>query len=117
MATSEEKIEEIDKPYEALPHQKSNYSLFSDPKLKEAFNSLPKEDQEKYQKSGQYMYSYDYVNQGNPDDKIYESVAHIAEGLKSGLRPSQLDDSERTLIKSVYGDQWFTRYGYTSEQD
>lgn len=106
-----------DQPYEALPHQKSTYSLFSDPKMKEMFNNLPEADQKAYKQSGEYMYSYDYVNKGNPDDKIHESVAYISEGLKSGLRPSQLDHSEITLIKSVYGDKWYERYGYSSEKD
>ena len=104
-------------PYEAPPHQRSDYSLFSDPKMKEMFNNLPVEDQKAYKQSGEYMYSYDYTNAGNPDDTIYESVAYIAEGLKSGLRPSQLDQSEVTLIKSIYGDKWYERYGFKSDKD
>lgn len=106
-----------DQPYEALPHQKSNYSLFTDPKMKEMFNKLSPEDQKAYKQSGEYMYSFNYETAGNPEDKIHESVAYIVEGLKSGLRPSQLDDSERTHIRSVYGEKWYERYGYQSEQD
>lgn len=110
-------INNDDEPCVALPHQKSEYSLFSDPKMKEMFNSLPKDEQKSYKQSGEYMYSYDYENSGNPDKKIFESVAYIVEGLKSGLRPSQLDHSETTLIRSVYGDKWYEKYGYTSDKD
>jgi len=106
-----------DQPYEALPHQKSNYNLFNDPKMKEIFSNLSSEDQKSYKQSGEYMYSYDYENKGNGNDKIYESVAYIVEGLKSGLRPSQLDSNEIVHIKSVYGEKWYERYGYKSEQD
>jgi hypothetical protein len=113
MAASEDQ----DQPYEALPHQKSNYSLFNDPKLKDMFKNLPEADQKAYKQSGEFMYSYDYVNTEKPDEKIYESVAYIAEGLKSGLRPSQLDNSEITLVKSVYGDKWYERFGYKSDKD
>lgn len=101
----------------ALPHQKSTYNLFEDKNMQKMFAGLPKDEQMTYKKAGEYMYSYDYTAKENPDDKIYESVAYIGEGLKSGLRPSQLDNSELTLIRSVYGDKWYERYGYSSEQD
>lgn len=102
---------------EALPHQKSSYNLFTDEKLKSMFDGLPQSEKDSYKKSGQYMYSYDYVNKGNPEDTILEAVAYINEGLKSGLRPSQLDSSEIQHLRSVYGEKWYERYGYTSEQD
>lgn len=103
--------------YVALPHQKSEYNLFSDPKLKSMFENMPESEQKKYKSSGEYMYSYDYVNKGNPEDTIHEAVAYIVEGLKSGLRPSQLDESEKTHLRSVYGNKWYERYGHTSEND
>lgn len=105
------------KQEEALPHQKSTYNLFEDQKMKQMFENLPKEDQINYKRSGEHMYSYDYESAGNVDNKMNEAAAYIVEGLKSGLRPSHLDESELAVMKSVYGDKWFTRYGYSSEKD
>ena len=106
-----------EKAYVALPHQKSTYNLFEDPKMKKMFENLPEEEKKSYMKSGKYMYSKDYVNAqiDDPNVKIYEAVAYIAEGLKSGLLPSQLEENEKALMKSVYGDKWFQKYGYENE--
>jgi hypothetical protein len=117
MAAAEQIETQIITKEEALPHQKSTYNLFQDNKMKEMFENLPVEDQISYKKSGEYMYSYNYENPGNPEEKINESAAYIAEGLKSGLRPSHLDESEIAVMKSVYGDKWYTKYGYSSEKD
>ena len=74
----------------------TNYSLFEDQKLKKMFNALPKEEQEKYKRQGEHMYSKNYETAGNdPEAKVMETVAYISEGLKSGLLPSQLDASEK----------------------
>ena len=85
--------------------------------MKEMFQNLPEEDQVAYKKSGEYMYSYDYENAGNPETKMNESAAYIIEGIKSGLRPSDLDESELAVMKSVYGEKWYVKYGYSSEKD
>jgi hypothetical protein len=102
---------------EPLPHQRSTYNLFDDQKLKLMFENMPEAEKRKYKESGEHMYSYDYVNKGNPDDTIHEAVAYIVQGLKSGLRPSQLDESEKTHLRSVYGSKWYEKYGYSSEAD
>jgi len=94
----------------------THYNLFEDEKIKSVFNSLPKEEQENYKKQGEYMYQKDYENAGNPEDKILESVAYISEGLKSGLLPSQLDESELELMRSTFGHTWYEKFGYSSEK-
>jgi hypothetical protein len=94
----------------------THYNLFGDEKIKSVFNSLPKEEQENYKRQGEYMYAKDYENAGNPEEKILESVAYISEGLKSGLRPSQLDASELELMRSTFGNMWYEKFGYASEK-
>ena len=91
------------------------YDLFKDPKFKKIFNDLPKEEQEQYKRQGKHMYEKDYVNAGSQQDKVMENVAYISEGLKSGLLPSQLDNNELELMRSVYGATWYEKYGYHSE--
>lgn len=93
------------------------YNLFDDPKLKASFNGLSKEQQEEYKRQGEHMYSKDFENLGSEEDKIMDAAAYISEGLKSGLRPGQLDSSEIEIMRSVFGSQWFERFNYASEQD
>jgi len=93
----------------------SNYSIFSEEKLKEMSRGISKEDLEKYKKQGEHMYSKDYENAGLHENKIIENVAYISEGLKSGLLPSQLDNNELELMRSVYGATWYEKFGYHSE--
>jgi hypothetical protein len=48
---------------------------------------------------------------------MIEAAAYIVEGMKSGLRPSQLDESEREVMRSIYGAKWYEKYYFTSETD
>lgn len=101
-----------------LPQERSTYNMFLDENLKSAFKNLPEEDQERYKKQGECMYSVDYENRGsNPEEKFIENAAYISEGLKSGLLPSQLDEDELNTMRSVFGNKWFEKFGYTSEKD
>ena len=104
-----------------LPHQISTYDLFKDESMKAAFNSLPKEDQEKYKQQGEKMYSVDYDSLGvagvDTKQKMIDDAAYIVEGLKSGLLPSQLDDEERTTMRAVFGKRWYEQYGFASERE
>jgi hypothetical protein len=110
-----------DQEVKPLPHQISTYDLFKDESMKAAFASLPKEDQENYKSQGEKMYSVDYDSLGvagvDIKQKMIEDAAYIAEGLKSGLLPKQLDDEERTTMRAVFGKRWYERYGFTSENN
>ena len=64
------------------------------------------------------MYSKDYENMNNDlQSRLIESAAYINEGMKSGLRPSQLDDSEREVMRSLFGKCWYEKYFFSSEED
>jgi hypothetical protein len=92
-------------------------TLFEDNKLKEMFNSLSDKEKAEYKRSGEHMYNKNYEALGSEDAKLVDAAAYISEGLKSGLRPSQLDESELAVMRSIYGEKWFTRFNYESESD
>ncbi len=88
-------------------------SLFDDPTFKKMKKSLPKKEQEEYDKAGKYMYSYDYDEKG--DNKISEEVLQqITMALKSGLHPSDLEKDEKEFMEKYHplGKNWFKEFGY-----
>jgi hypothetical protein len=112
---------DLNTPIKPLPHQISTYDLFKDESMKAAFKSLPKEEQERYKREGEKVYSVDYDTLGvggtDTKQKAIEDAAYIAEGLKSGLLPRQLEKEEIETMRQVFGKKWYERYGYTSEND
>ena len=93
------------------------YNLFTDPRIKATFDGLPKEQQDEYRRQGEHMYNKDYEKIGSEEDTMIDAAAFISEGLKSGLRPSQLDSNEIEVMRSVFGGEWYLRFYYTSEKD
>ena len=115
--SSKESSKEFSKKPTCLPHQRSNYNMFTDKSLKSAFKSLPKEDQERYKQQGENMYSVDYEGLGkDPNQALLESAAYISEGLKSGLLPTQLTQDELNVMRTIFGETWFEKFGYESEK-
>lgn len=87
-------------------------SLFDDPALKAAYNGLSEEDKKMYKRFGEEMFSFDFEVDKDP---LSDYVAYISEGLKSGLHPSFLEESEVKALVSVFGDKWYERFGYDEE--
>lgn len=113
----------------------SCYSLFNDPALKKLKESLSKEDQEKYKKSGEYMYASlpndgeekkkdEKVSMLKPDGTVYDDVMsnNISEevleqlsiAIRSGLHPSDLTQEEREFLENYHPLQknWFKDFGF-----
>lgn len=44
-----------------------------------------------------------------------ESLAYTVEALKSGIHPSYLNEDERAILMAGYGEEWYTKWGYTKE--
>jgi hypothetical protein len=100
-----------------LEHRDS-YSLFTDKSLQTLYNELPDEEKVTYKKQGAYMYDKDYETTNNDlQSRMIEAAAYIVEGMKSGLRPSQLEENEREVMRSIYGAKWYENYYFTSETD
>lgn len=98
--------------------ERDEYNLFTDKSLKALYDELPDEEKATYKKQGEYMYNKDYANMNNDlQSRLIESAAYIVEGMKSGLRPSQLDESEREVMRTIYGPKWYEKYFFNSETD
>ncbi len=56
----------------------------------------------------------DFTGEGLPPP-VQESAAHISEALKSGMHASLLDEDEKNVMKECFGDEWYTKWGWTKE--
>lgn len=98
--------------------ERDTYDLFSDPNLQAMYENLPEEDKRQYKIQGEYMYNKDYENANNDlESRLIESAAYINEGMKSGLRPSQLDKDEVHVMREIFGKEWYKKYNFQSEED
>ena len=84
------------------------YSLFTDKHLKSLHDELLEQEHNEYKQQGEYMYENDYETVDvDLHSRLVESAAYINEGMKSGLRPSQLEESEREAMRSIFGNCWY----------
>ena len=96
--------------------------LFMSPAAIQARAQLPPDLQQKFKEIGKHMYGNTALFEessripGMPQP-MAEAFLHIELGLKSGLRPSDLTESEITLVKEVKGDDWEKEYGYGANDD
>lgn len=93
-------------------------SIFNNKQFKEAFNSLPKEEQEKYKKIGEDLYNtIDYINTGMTlaEQDPNEVIAFIENQLRSGIHPSDMEEGEKLIMSDTYGEEWYTKWGYVKE--
>lgn len=98
--------------------ERDDYSLFTDKHLKALHDELPERERNEYRKQGEYMYDKDYENINlDLNSRLVESAAYINEGMKSGLRPSQLDESEREVMRTLFGKCWYEKYFFNAETD
>lgn len=94
---------------------KQDLSLFSDQRWDSAKKNMSEEELEHYQKIGkQFHESINYntgENTGVPiPQPISESIAYIEMGLRSGLKPDDLDENEILVMKEYLGDDWHKKY-------
>ncbi len=93
-------------------------TLFNNPMVDNALKSMNPEQRERYRVLGEELYGkIDFVDSKILDkieDPIEENAAIISESIKSGLHPSFLDNNEKEIIKSIYGENWYKHFGYDS---
>jgi len=90
--------------------------LFNNPMVNNALKAMSPEQLKDYKRMGEYMYgNIDFVDNkviNGLDKSLDESAFYIGEGLKAGLSPSDLDENEVQILTSVYGEEWYKRFGF-----
>ena len=90
--------------------------LFDNPMVRAARASMDPKEQERYRVLGEQMFgSVDFVTATSLDNQVPpfdEAAAYISVQLRSGLHPSLLENSEKEVMRSVYGDTWYKNWGY-----
>lgn len=93
--------------------------LFDNPMVRSALQGMSAEQLEQYKKIGEEMYGTidfedNHILQNMPPP-MKEAVLYIEESIKSGQHISTLEDNEKHLLESSYGEKWYERYGYTRD--
>ena len=87
-----------------------SFSLFDDPRWKNAREAMGEEEVEKYRKIGESFNSIDYETGESAEIPIpkpaQDSLAYILSGLRSGLSEDDLTDDEIKVLNEYLGDHW-----------
>lgn len=87
--------------------------LFNNPMVNLAKKSMTPEQLENYKRLGEHMFSDMDFNTGSKiQPSLDEAGDYLSEAIKSGLHPSMMEDNEKAVMKEVYGDKWWEKFGY-----
>ena len=93
--------------------------LFDNKMINSAIASLSVDDKKRYQQMGEEMYNSvnfsDNIILNNFPPPVIESLQDIELQIKDGLHPSDMDKDQKNLLKEIYGDEWYTKWGFTKE--
>ena len=93
--------------------------LFNNPMVKAAADALTDEQKEKYAQIGKELYStVDFETNevlNNLPNPMVDSLLQLTVQLRSGLHPTDLEESDIELLKTSYGDEWYKNWGYTKD--
>lgn len=84
-------------------------NLFNNNMVKNARKEMSQELKDEYEKLSHHVGQAMDVIEGDP---LNESAAYITEGLKSGLHPSYLEENEKQVMKTLFGDEWYKKWGW-----
>jgi len=94
-------------------------SLFDNPMVQNAKNSMSDEQKDRYKKLGEDMYNHvDFEKNeilSNIDESLKDSGKYIYLQIRSGLHPSYLDENEKDIMSDVYGKEWYKYFGYNEK--
>ena len=97
----------------------SSNEIFDNIMVNNALASLSVQDKKRYQQMGEEMYSSvdfsDSTILNNLPPPVVESLKDIEQQIKDGLHPSDMDKDQKNLLKEIYGDEWYTKWGFTKE--
>lgn len=106
--------EKIKARQQQLPSGGGQDPLFDNPMFLEMKNSLPIEEQKKYEEMGEHMYGNleTQFNEKGEFNAAVETVAQIRVMLQSGLHPSYLTREEKDFLENYIGKEWYKEFGY-----
>ena len=91
-------------------------TLWDNAMVRDAKTRMSKEDIEQYKKIGEQFYKDMDFQQGNSIENIIkESAAYLSSLLNSGLLPCNLNKDEKRVLKEIYGEKWYEKWGYTEK--
>jgi len=95
----------------------SNYSeLFDNPMTRAAMAALSEDEKEKYREWGEHMFgNIDFEDSKalkNMPPPVNNAVAYIVTAIKSGILQEDLQEDEKQLMQTVFGDDWHKKYYY-----
>ncbi len=109
-----EKIQARQAQEKQKEEQKQYDPLFDNPVFLEMKNSLPEEEQKRYEEIGKQMYGNlenDFNEKGEMNAAV-EMVAQIRVMLQSGMHPSYLSREEKEFLTNYIGKEWYKEFGY-----
>ena len=92
--------------------------LFDNPMVRAARAAMSQDQLDKYKEIGEALYSIDFENctvDTDFDSLLTDAVQYIEMTLKSGLHPSMLSDDDKNVLKEVFGEKWYEKYGYVEK--
>jgi hypothetical protein len=104
--------------FHELENNSTNDTLFDNPFVNSARKSMSKEQLEDYERKGKCMFEdidFDKVIETGLPPFVEEPTAQIEECIKSGLHISMLTDNEKNIMKEVFGEKWYQKYGFVKE--
>ena len=97
----------------------SSTEIFDNNMINNALESLSVKDKQRYQQMGEEMYGSvnfsDNTILNNFPPPVIESLQDLELQIKDGLHPSDMDKDQKNLLKEIYGDEWYTKWGFTKE--
>jgi hypothetical protein len=98
---------------DAVNNSESFNDLWNNPMIRAAREQMTPEQIAQYERIGREMYGtldFENINESKASEDD-ESLRYIEAALRSGLKPCDLEEVEKDFMKSVYGDNWYDRYG------
>jgi len=96
----------------------SEDNLF-DNMVNNALESLSVQDRKRYQQMGEEMYgSVDFSEStilNNLPPPVVASLNDIEIQIKDGLHPSDMYEDQKNLLKEIYGEEWYKKWGFIKE--
>jgi hypothetical protein len=94
--------------------KKSQNSIFANEDMIKKFEALPEDVKGRFQNYGQEYYSRIIDNVAG---SIERSAANNLLAVRGGVSPKDLTPDELMILRTIYGNEWYTLAGLESEQD